>query len=471
MRTGTNLSVPPEFILRSRRVVTPQGVKPAAVWVKGGSIQEVCPFDQVPAKLPGTSILDVGNMGVMPGLVDTHVHVNEPGRTEWEGFETATRAAAAGGVTTIVDMPLNSIPATTTVEGLRTKKKAARGKAWVDCGFWGGLVPGNAGELKGLLEEGALGFKAFLCDSGVSEFPLARESDLRESLAMLASAGAPLLAHAELCGSEESGGRAGKNPGDPRRYAVFLASRPKGWENEAVRLLAGLCGEYRARIHIVHLSSAEALPVLSGAQKAGLTLTAETCPHYLCLSSEEVPDGATEFKCCPPIREKGNQDALWRGLVEGTIGFIVSDHSPCAPDLKARESGDFLKAWGGIASLQFSLCAVWTEAARRGFSLEDLARWMGSGPADFAGLRSKGRIAPGMDADLVVFDPEGETVPQSSLIHHRHKLTPYAGRRLKGRVERTFLKGELIYDRGVFGSVPKGSLLGRQSRHELHRVG
>jgi allantoinase len=441
----------PDLAVVSRRVVTPDGVRDAAVLIEGGRIAGLAERNAVPL---GWAVLDATDRVVMPGLVDAHVHVNEPGRTEWEGFETATRAAAAGGVTTVVDMPLNSIPATTSVSALEAKLDAARGRLSVDCGFWGGVVPGNAGELDRLVDAGVAGFKAFLVPSGVDEFPRVEERDLRAALPILARRGVPLLVHAELAGPVPS------EAGDPRRYSSYLASRPPSWENEAVRLLARLCRETGGRIHIVHLSSSQALPILVEARAVGLPVTVETCPHYLFFAAEDVPEGRTEFKCSPPIRERANRERLWAGLAEGTIDMVVSDHSPCAPELKGLGAGDFLRAWGGIASLQFRLPVVWTEARRRGFGLPDLARWLCRAPAELAGLgRRKGGLVPGHDADLVVWDPEATLAVEPAFVRHRHPLTPYRGQRLQGVVETTLLRGAVVYDRGDFPSAPRGEAL------------
>jgi allantoinase len=445
--------VAPDLALRSRRVVFPEGVRPAAILIAEGRIVDVVGPEQVPA---GCSVEDVGERVIMPGLVDSHVHVNEPGRTEWEGFPSATRAAAAGGVTTIVDMPLNSVPATTNVAALRDKMEAARGRLCVDCAFWGGVVPGNLKDLDGLVAAGVSGFKAFLVPSGVEEFPHVGEADLRTALRTLAARRVPLLVHAELEGPIAKAG------GDPRRYQTFLDSRPPSWENEAIELLIRLSRETGGAIHVVHLSSAEAVPALRAAQREGLRITAETCPHYLLFAAEEVPVGRTEFKCSPPIRGSANRDQLWSALREGVISLVVSDHSPCAPEVKNLESGDFLQAWGGIASLQLRLPAVWTEARRRGGSLADLTRWLCLRPAVLAGLRGrKGRLAPGYDADIVVWDPEGTFEVRAERLHHRHKLTPYSGRTLQGVVEKTLLRGRVVYDGGSFPSTPRGEPLRR----------
>ncbi|HEY9283860.1 MAG TPA: allantoinase AllB, partial [Pyrinomonadaceae bacterium] len=398
---------------------------------------------------------------VMPGLVDTHVHVNEPGRTEWEGFETATRAAAAGGTTTVVEMPLNSVPATTTPEALRAKLAAAGGKCAVDVAFWGGVVPGNVGELGRMHGAGVVGFKCFLVDSGVAEFRHVAEDDLREALPELARLGSLLIAHAEVAGPiDRAVAREADARSDPRAYATFLRTRPREAEDRAVELLIRLSRETGARVHVVHHSSADALPMLRGAQREGVRITAETCPHYLAFAAEEIADGATEFKCCPPVRERENREWLWAALAEGTIGMIVSDHSPCPPDMKRPEDGDFLRAWGGIASLQLRLPVVWTHARRRGHTLEQLAEWLATAPARLAGLEgSKGAIREGADADFVVWKPEENFRVEPSALLHRHKLTPYAGQTLSGVVEATFLRGEKIYGRGEAAGGPRGKLL------------
>ncbi len=450
----------PDFVIRGRRVLTPEGCAPAAVHVRGGVIVAVTEFEDVPG---GCELRDVGESVLMPGLVDSHVHVNEPGRTDWEGFETATRAAAAGGVTTIVDMPLNSRPPTTTLEGLRAKRDAAEGKCHVDVAFWGGVVPGNLSELQPLSEAGVVGFKCFLIHSGVEEFPHVTEEELRPALEELKRLGSLLIVHAEVPGPVEHAlAEQSKGGEDPRRYETFLSSRPRAAEDEAVGLMIRLCRETGARVHIVHHSSADSLSALGAAKAEGLPLTVETCPHYLSFAAEEIPDGATEFKCCPPIRERENREQLWRALEDGLIDMVVSDHSPCPPALKRREDGDFLQAWGGISSLQLRLPVMWTEASERGHSIERLSRWLSHEPARLAGLSErKGTIAEGFDADLVVWDTEESFRVEPSMLHHRHRLTPYAGRRLRGVVEATYLRGEMIYDRGNFSTRPKGTLLKR----------
>jgi allantoinase len=440
-----------DFALLSRRVITPEGERAGAVLVRAETIVGVVDADAVP---PGTRVEDLGDVVLMPGLVDSHVHVNEPGRTDWEGFDSATRAAAAGGVTTVVDMPLNSSPVTTTRDALLRKRDAAAGQGRVDCAFWGGLVPGNVRELGRLLDEGACGVKAFLCDSGIDDFPAAGEAELRAALPILAERGKPLLVHAELATDETA------PMGDPRRYATYLESRPPSWEREAVALLLRLCRELRAPVHVVHLSAAAAVPLVAEARREGLPLTAETCPHYLALAAEEVGDGRTEYKCAPPVRERANQDALWEALLDGTLDLVVSDHSPCPPLLKEPERGDFMAAWGGIASLQLALPVVWTEAKRRGVGLERLAGWMAEAPARLAGLAGrKGRIAAGYDADLVAFDPDATFDVAATALEHRHKLTPYLGRRLHGVVRQTWLRGRRVFSAGGFEGSPRGALL------------
>jgi allantoinase len=451
-----------DLVVRGQHVVTQSGVRAAAIHISGGRIAGVRAFGDVPQ---GFDVVDAGDRVVLPGLVDSHVHVNEPGRTEWEGFETATRAAAAGGTTTVVDMPLNSVPPTTTLEGLREKLDAARGKCSVDVAFWGGVVPGNTRELEPMFAAGVVGFKCFLIPSGVEEFRHVTEDELRPAMRELARLGATLIAHAELPGPVERAFASccgADAEGDPRRYETFLRSRPREAEDEAVALLIKLCRETGARVHVVHHSSADALPLLREVKAGGLPLTAETCPHYLFFAAEEVPDGATEFKCCPPVRERENRERLWQALGDGTLDMIVSDHSPCPPALKLREGGDFLKAWGGIASLQFRLPIIWTEARRRGHTLEDLARWLCREPARLARLDTrKGAIAAGMDADLVVFDPDASFTVAPEINEHRHKLTPYDGRELLGVVEATYLRGEKIYEHGKFIRRPTGELLKR----------
>jgi len=442
------------MILRSTRVVLPDGECLAAIHVEGGRVVKV---DRSGARAPDT--IDFGDLVISPGLVDTHVHINEPGRTEWEGFDSATRAAAAGGVTTIVDMPLNSVPATTTVEGLEAKRAAARGQNHVDVAFWGGVVPGNEGELDGLVDAGVRGFKCFLVPSGVDEFPAVGESDLRRAMPILARRDVPLLVHAEWPSLIRSG-RSAKVP--PSVYVEYLATRPPDAEVEAIRLMVRLARDFAVRTHIVHVAAAEAVDEIARAKATGVAITAETCPHYLTFAAEEIPAGATEFKCAPPIRESRHRHALWEALRQGVLDLVATDHSPAPPAMKCR--GDFQRAWGGIASLEVSLAAVWSGA--RDFRLHTsdvrlcLARWMSERPTGLAGLSDrKGRIAPGMDADFVVWDPDAEWTVDAAALQQRHKLTPYAGRRLRGRVAATYLRGERIWDGRTVSSTPTGDLL------------
>lgn len=451
----------PDLILRGQRVVTPEGVRPASVYVREGRIERVGSVEEGPSG----AVFDCGDSVLLPGIVDSHVHVNEPGRTEWEGFATATRAAAAGGVTTLVDMPLNSIPATTTREGLRAKVAATAGKLQVDVGLWGGVVPDNARdprELEGLLDDGVLGFKVFLVPSGVDEFGHVGEEDLRAAMPVLARRGAVLLVHAELPGPIEkaAGIWNGAGPSELSDSGRYLQSRPGAAEVEAVELMVRLCRELGCRVHIVHVSSAKVLPVLKRAREEGLPITAETCPHYLTFAAEEIPDGAVTFKCAPPLRSRGNRERLWQALRDGVIDLVATDHSPCPPELKKIESGDFRGAWGGISSLQLALPAVWTGARERGFTVADVAAWMCAAPARLAGLEGrKGAIAPGYDADLTIWDPEASFTVEPERLQHRHKLTPYAGRTLYGVVRRTFLRGETVYRDGDVVGTPGGRLV------------
>jgi allantoinase len=446
------------LVIRGRRVVLPGGERAASIHVRGGRVAAVGDYDDAPE---GGALYEAGDDAVvMPGLVDTHVHVNEPGRSSWEGFETATRAAAAGGTTTIVEMPLNSVPATTTLEALRAKLAAAEGKCAVDVAFWGGVVPGNLAELERMHEAGVVGFKCFLVDSGVAEFRHVAEEDLRAALPELARLGSVLIVHAELPAPIEAAlAREARAQNDPRSYATFLRTRPREAEDAAVELLIRLSRETGARVHVVHHSSADALPLLREAKADGVRITAETCPHYLVFAAEEIADGATEFKCCPPVRERENREKLWAALADGTIGMIVSDHSPCPPEMKRPGDGDFLQAWGGIASLQLRLPVVWTEARARGHSLDQLAEWLAAAPARLAGLGNKGAIRVGRDADIVVWRPDETFRVEPSRLLHRHKLTPYAGQRLSGVVEATFLRGDKIYERGKVLEERRGHLL------------
>ncbi len=433
-------------VLRSQRVLVRGQLAPRAIWIEGERIARVTDYDDT----DGASIEDFGDDVVMAGLVDTHVHVNEPGRTAWEGFFTATRAAAAGGVTTIVDMPLNSIPATTSVRALEEKAAALEGKCATDVGLWGGAVPGNASELGAILDAGALGFKCFLVDSGVPEFGWLRESDLSLAMNALATRNAPLLVHAELPGPIERAKQSAA-ANDARAYLTYLRSRPPAAETEAIELLFRECTRTKTRTHVVHLSAADALETIARAKNDSLPFTVETTPHYLKLEAEAIPDGATAFKCAPPIREHENRERLWKGLRDGAIDLVVSDHSPCTPELKKMDVGDFDAAWGGIASLQFGLPIVWTEANARGASIADVARWMSEAPAKLAGLARKGAIEEGRDADFVVWRPEADFTVTNECILHRNKVTPYEGQTLLGVVAATYLRGERVDPRSDRG--------------------
>lgn len=445
------------LVVRGRQVVLPASIGPASIHIEAGLIKSVTQFDNVPTDCELVEADD--DTVVMPGLVDSHVHINEPGRTEWEGFTTATQAAAAGGITTVVDMPLNSVPPTTTVHGLEQKLEAAREQCFVDVGFWGGVIPGNTADLAPLFDAGVVGFKCFLIHSGVDEFPNVTEVDLRAAMPELARLGAVLIVHAEVPGPvEHACGLVTSET--PTAYETFLRSRPRAAEDDAIELMVRLMREFGTRVHIVHHSSANSLANLANAKAEGLMLTAETCPHYLTFAAEDIPDGATEYKCCPPIRERENREQLWRALKSGTIDMVVSDHSPCPPDMKLRERGDFLCAWGGISSLQLRLPIVWTEAQRRGHTLLDLTRWLCSEPAKLVGLeRQKGAIAQGFDADVIMWKPANEFTVSGDALLHRHKLTPYESMRMRGTVEKTFLRGQKIYDCGELVQQPLGKFL------------
>lgn len=446
------------FALNSKRVILNHKIVAACVEVQHGKIIAIHDYN----KLLDCNVEDLGNDVLMPGLVDTHVHINEPGRTEWEGFNTATQAAAAGGITTLVDMPLNCIPVTTTKDAFIEKLNAVSDKLWVDCGFWGGVIPDNIEQLDELLQAGVLGVKSFLIDSGIKEFPNCTADDIRRALPILAKHDVPYLIHAEL----DCGGFNDFKIGSS--YNKFLASRPKSWENNAVSLMIELASEaqqkgLKNKIHIVHLSSDEALSLIESAKQQGLNFTAETCPHYLTIAAENIPDGKTLFKCCPPIRSDQNRKNLWQAIKDGTISFIVSDHSPCTPQLKEIDSGDIEKAWGGISALQFGLPLIWTEAKRQGFSLTEITRLMSFETAKFAGLaHRKGEIAVGKDADFLIFDDKAEQIISTDMIKHRHKITPYVGRSILGKIKRTLLRGAVIFDGDNFIDKPLGQPLLKQ---------
>ena len=457
----------------SNRVITPEGVKKAAILIKDGKIADIV-NDLPEGNYPVT---DVGDNVVMPGIVDPHVHINEPGRTDWEGFDTATKAAIAGGITTLVEMPLNASPVTTSAKAFDEKINACYNKPGIstklhcNCGFWGGVIPGNEKEIEPLIEKGVLGFKAFLTHSGIDEFPNVTEEDLRKVMPVIANFGLPLLVHCELSEgveSRESGVRSRESGPDPsmpqdyrvgRSYRKYLASRPKKWEDDAISLMIRLCEEFNCRTHIVHLSSADSLEQIAKAKQKKLPLTVETAQHYLFFCAEEIQDGQTAFKCAPPIREHANKERLWQALKEGIIDFVATDHSPAPPDLKEINSGDFMKAWGGISSIQFALPVLWTSAMGHDGSLNDMAKWLCEKPALLPQLMTKGKIAKGFDADFVVWNPDKSVIITDDMIHHKHKLTPYLNQQLYGVVEQTWLNGKIVFAGGKFLHLNKGQIL------------
>ena len=448
-------------VFRSTRVLTPEGLAPATLVVEHGRFADVRGWNDLP---PDATLRDFGDAVLLPGLVDPHVHINAPGRTEWEGFSTATQAAASGGVTTLVDMPLNCVSETTSVDGLKAKRDEAKGKCWVDWAAWGGVVRGNAEALLPLAAAGVSGFKCFMIHSGIEGFAWVVEDELRKALARLRGTGLPLLAHAELSGPVDAATEALKTAGaDWRKYSTYLASRPDAAEIDAIALLIRLAEEFETPIHIVHLASAEALPLLAEARARGVPITVETCTHYLWFAGEEIPDGATEFKCSPPIRGAANREALWAGLEAGVIDMVVTDHSPCPAAMKHRDVGRFDLAWGGVSSLGLALPVLWTAMTRRGLGLERLGAWLAAAPARLAGLAGKkGVLAAGADADIVVFDPDAVWTVLPERLHFHHKLSPYLGAELQGRVVETFLHGERVFGADGFVGSPRGIELVRQ---------
>ncbi|MFT6067741.1 MAG: allantoinase [Bacteriovoracaceae bacterium] len=434
-------------ILTSSRVITPGSLGRQYIAIEDSKILKI---SSTPIE---GELIDKGDLVIMAGLVDTHVHVNEPGRTDWEGFETATKACAAGGITTVVDMPLNCLPVTTTKEALEIKLKEVKGKLYVDTGFWGGVVPDSVDRLEELLNSGVLGVKSFLIHSGIDEFPEMKEADLEKAMPILSKHKVPYLIHAEV---DDGLG----NTKITDKYESFEKSRPNSWEDNAISLMIKLCKKHFTKTHIVHLASGSALNMIEEAKKEGLPFTVETCPHYLTFKSEEIPDGKTLYKCCPPIRGGENRELLWDGIKKGLIDFIVSDHSPCTANLKMMAEGDFEKAWGGIASLQFSLPIVWTEAVKRGFSLNQLSQLMSERTAEFIGLGAKkGSLIEGADADFVIWDPDEEFTLKKENIQFKNKVTPYEGKNLMGVIYETWLRGEVIFSEDQFSTPPQGQAI------------
>lgn len=448
-----------EFGLHSKRILIDGALVEATLLLSEGKISKVLPG---PLEKHSCPVEDLGDLVVMPGLIDPHVHINEPGREDWEGFDTATKAAAAGGFTTLVEMPLNSAPVTTTVAAFRQKLAATKDKLHVNCGFWGGIVPDNINDLDELLESGVFGIKAFLTHSGIDDFPNVSEENLRAGMSVIRKHELPLLVHAELSTEHDGQLELAKSPSS---YSAYLNSRPKEWEDTAIKMMIDLCREFGTQTHIVHLSSADSIEQLNHSKTEGLPISVETCPHYLYFDAEDIPDGRTEYKCAPPIREKKNNESLWKALEEGLFSFITSDHSPAPPEMKEMETGNLLKAWGGISSLQFSLPAFWTKAKERGISIEHTCELMSTNAAEFLGLESrKGRLEAGHDADVMVWDPEATFEVTKDLIEFKHKVTPYTGEWLFGKVHQTYVGGEKVFDNGAFRALNCGKVLMRNER-------
>ena len=441
-----------DLAIKSKNILTSGGIQAGILVISNGKITDILSNHDYKGATE-----DVDDSIVMAGLIDPHVHINEPGRTNWEGFDTATKAAAAGGITTLIEMPLNASPVTTTKNNFKLKLDAAKNKLHVNCGFWGGVVPDNLNELEELLESGVFGLKAFLTHSGIDDFPNTSKEDLRKALLLLKKYEKPLLVHCEL---DEENSDSILLQQNPRSYSAYLKSRPKAWENKAIKLMIDLCRETGARVHIVHLSSAESIPQIKKAKAEGLPLTVETCPQYLFFNAEDIPDGDTRYKCAPPIREKANNEQLWQAVADGTIDFIVTDHSPAPPALKEIESGNLQKAWGGIAGLQFLLPAIWTKAKERGFSTEQIAKLLSANAAAFLKLSSqKGKIEKGMDADITVWSPNKKFTVTAGMIQHRYKITPYENLEFSGLVEQTYVNGKKVYDNGNFIDLSEGKIL------------
>jgi len=438
-------------VIHSNRTVLPGGIQEAFVLVEHGLIKEVC--QRIPEG-DEYELVEVNDQLLMPGVIDPHVHINEPGRTGWEGFNTATRAAIAGGITTVVDMPLNSSPVTTTVKAFEEKLAATHHQLHTNVGFWGGVIPGNENEIEGLIAKGVLGFKAFLTHSGIDEFPNATEADLQKAMPIIAKHGLPLLVHCELTDNIK------RTTEEVRSYTNYLNTRPKQWEDDAIALMIRLCEEFNCRVHIVHLSSANSIVPIQQAKQRGLPVTVETGQHYLYFNAGQIKDGQTQFKCAPPIREKENNELLWQALKSGVIDLVATDHSPATPDLKEIQSGNFMKAWGGIASLQFALPVLWSAAKKRKGDLNELVKWLCENPAKLIGKEnSKGRIAKGFDADLIVLNEEQLFTVTKDMIQHRHKITPYLDEQLYGMVTKTFIAGKLVYDNGDFVQLNEGEII------------
>jgi allantoinase len=439
-----------DLVIHSSQTITPMGARNVYVLIGNGKIVDV--VEKLPAGLQ-CEVIDAGDKILMPGVIDPHVHINEPGRTDWEGFDTATKAAMAGGVTTLVDMPLNSSPVTTSVKAFEEKLNAANGKLHANVGFWGGVVPGNEEQIEPLIKRGVLGFKAFLTHSGIDEFPNVTEDDLRKVMPVIAKYDLPLLVHCELSDHNPPGGT------DPQNYREYVASRPKKWEDDAIALMIRLCEEFNCRTHIVHLSSADSIGQIAKAKQKGLPLTVETAQHYLYFNAEEIEDAKCEFKCAPPIREKQNNERLWQALKDGIIDFVATDHSPAPPEIKQLVTGDLVKAWGGISSIQFALPVLWTAAKKHGCKVEDVARWLCVNPALFTRLGTKGKIQIGSDADLIIWDENRSFTVTTNMILHRHKITPYLHEQLYGVVEQTFIAGKKVYDNGKLLHLNKGKII------------
>ncbi|UPK69107.1 allantoinase AllB [Chitinophaga filiformis] len=444
-----------DLIIKGNNILTPDGLQQAAVLVRDGRIHAI----QTGLPDDASSIVDIGDKVLMPGIIDPHVHINEPGRTDWEGFDTATRAAIAGGITTLVDMPLNSSPVTTTAQALEQKLSAAAPQLHADCGFWGGIVPGNENEIEALINKGVLGFKAFLTHSGIDEFPNVTAADLDKAMPIIAKYKLPLLVHCELMAED----RHPPIQENKRSHRQYIASRPAAWEQAAINLMIRYCEKYHCRVHIVHLSAADAIPEIVAAKEKGLPLTVETAQHYLYFNGEEVPDGNTSFKCAPPIRDRENNQQLWEALKAGMIDFVATDHSPSPPELKELETGDFTRAWGGISSLQLALPALWTAGRSHDATLAQIAQWLCEKPAILAGLQDKkGKIAAGYDADFVVWDPDRLFKVNAEELYHKHKLTPYLNEMLYGVVEQTYIRGVKVFDQGAFTAPHEGKTILRK---------